>query len=158
MQTLPERSDICPTSMHIEEGSPDCIQLGKSMHHDSCPLHHPMCWSLGSHIASSLPTPSASIAWRCSEVILAHPPSRHPSLPAIPAAAPGLAVHPHNLNRIRRGDKGEFISKGKWKLSKNNIYHHVLATCWPLSTTAVWDLCYKLILLTTTLRQTPYLE
>lgn len=42
---------------------------------------------------------------------LADPPSTHPSLPAIPAAAQGLAAHPQNMDSTGREDKGEFISR-----------------------------------------------
>lgn len=107
---------------------------------------------------SSVPTPSASIARRCSGVILADPPSRHPSLPAISAAALGLTAHPHNLDRREREDKGEIISKCKWKLSKNTICLPILATSCPLLTTAMWDLCYKQVILAGTLKEAPYLE
>lgn len=128
--------------MHIGEGSPSCIQLGKLVHHSSHHLYYLTCQSLGSHVH---PPCAVNFSLHCTGVMLAVPPSRHPSLPSIPAAALGLPAYPQNLDRTGRDDNGEVISKCNQKLSKNTICLHILATSCPLPTTAVCNLHYKQI-------------
>lgn len=104
--------------------------------------------------------PCDAFGFHCTEMlrVISLSPSTHPSLPAIPAAARGLAAHPQNMDSTGREDKGAFISRCEWKLNKNTTYLYSLATRSPLPTRAVWDLSYKPLISTGTPEETPYLE
>jgi len=99
VQKLPQRSEVYSTGMYTGDGSSDCIQPGKLIHHDSCPLHHPVCWSLGSHVHQLCATTFIICHPKSSEVIPAA--LQNSAQPAIPVVAHPI-TYPEN-GKIRDG-------------------------------------------------------